>query len=1177
MNCQSCGAENRPGARFCSACAAALEQRCPSCGAGNAAGAVFCDQCAAPIVGASKRTPVSGPSPPGPVQSTPRSYTPKHLVDRILTTRSALEGERKHVSVMFVDLVDSTPLGEALDPEQMHALMDRAIQLMLVEVHRYEGTVNQFTGDGVMALFGAPVALEDAPRRAVLAGLAIQRALDPLHREVLADHGLEFRMRIGINTGLVVVGKIGDDLRMDYTAVGDTTNLADRMQRSARPGAVLISEKTQRLVSGFFDLADLGEIEVKGKSEPVRAFEVLRERAVSGRIEAVGESGLTQLVGRDRELDALLAAFDAANQGHGQVAFVVGEAGIGKSRLLHEFRRQLEGRAHFWLEGQCNEWQRNATFHAVSDALRRRMGIEDRDDDVRARARLDEAQKEMGLDLEWTLPFVRQLLSLPVDDRGVDEMDAITRRSETVRALQARFLRIAERQPLVLVIEDLHWIDPDSEEFVGLLANSIPTARALIVLTHRPGYHHPFGDRSYHTRVAVQALSDSETTAMTGALLEDPSLPHELRRLITRTAEGNPLFIEEVTKSLVEEGALRFQDGRVELATDISRVSVPSSIQDVLMARIDRLGVEPKRAIQVASVIGREFAFRLLERISEVGEGVQGVVEDLRALELIQETASHPELAFMFKHALTHDVAYESVLVQHRRVLHGIVGRAIEELYRDRLAEHYERLAEHFTQAEDWERAFLYRERSAQKAALSYANLLAIEHAREALRLADRLGSSVTAQDRQRLEELIGEAAYAVSDFRESGEAYLRAAEVGGETRERAANLARAAYSLGWAHDYDRAREASTVAIDLASAEDLCGPRSIALVAQDFCGWVVSGPNAARATDQALEDATRSGEPEAMVRALTNQAILLEQRSEFRKALAICERARELAQAERMTALAIQPLWFMGLSLTALGQYERAVSVLQQGVDLCDRIGARAFKSRLLNSLGWCMAEIDCAERARQYNQEGTVLAREMVELGLVGADELYANAEINLAGNRIALGDPEGALAHLEPLRAELAIDGDPWMRWRYSLHVLDSTARYELARGEPERALAPLDEELAGARDIGCQKIEARALELRGRVLLTLDRRSDADEALRGALEISARIEYPPVRWRALSSAAEMARRTGDLASAERDAQRAREMVEGLARSIGDSELRRSFGSLGERLAADWGGSYG
>jgi class 3 adenylate cyclase/tetratricopeptide (TPR) repeat protein len=1077
---------------------------------------------------------------------------------------------------MFVDVVDSTPLGEALDPEQIHSLMDRAIQLILAEVHRYEGTVNQFTGDGVMALFGAPVALEDAPRRAVLAGLAIQRALDPLHRQVLADHGLEFRMRIGIHTGPVVVGRIGDDLRMDYTAVGDTTNLADRIQRISRPGAVLISEATHRLASGFFDTADLGEMQVKGKAEPVRAFEVLRERAVSGRIEALGESGLTPLVGRERELGALLAAFDAADQGRGQVAFVVGEAGIGKSRLLHELRRQLKDRPPFWMQGQCNEWQRNAPFHAISDSLRRRMGIEDRDDDARALERLDEAQREMGLDLAWTLPYVRQLLSLPVGDDAVSEMDAITRRSETVRALQARFLRIAERQTLVMVIEDLHWIDPASEEFVGLLADSIPTARALIVLTHRPGYHHPFGDRSFHTRVSVQALSEGETAAMTGALLEDSSLPPELRRLITRTAEGNPFFIEEVTKSLVEEGTLRVQRGRVELATDISKVSVPDSIQDVLMARIDRLEEEPKRAIQVASVIGREFAFRLLERISEAGERVQGVVDDLRGLELIQETARHPELAFMFKHALTHGVAYESVLVQRRRTLHQIVGAAIEELYRDRLAEHYERLAEHFTQAEDWERAFLYRDLSAQKAADAYANQLAIEHAREALHLAERLGSSVAPRDRQRLEELIGEAAFAVSDFRASGEAYLRAADVGSEAQGSAANLARAAYSLGWAHDYARARDTATRAIELARSENLSGARAMALVAEDFCNWVIAGPNTVVSASRAVDEATRSGDAEAMVRALTNQAMLMEQRSEFQSALAVCERVRELAHTERMTSLAIQPLWFMGLSLTALGQYGRSISVLQEGVDLCDRIGAPAFKSRLLNSLGWCMAEIGSAEHARQFNQQGTELAREMVELGLVGAAELYANAEINLAGNRIMQGDPEGALEHLEPVNAELGVDGDPWMRWRYALHVLDTTARYELARGEPERALEPLDREISGARHNGCQKIEARALELRGRVLIVLDQRRDAEAALRAAVEIATRIEYPPVLWRALSSAAELARREGDPSGAERDAQRARRMVENLAGSVPGSELQRSFVSLGEQLVSDWRGSY-
>jgi class 3 adenylate cyclase len=667
VRCAACEHENPGEARFCGACGASLlgPLSCTGCGAENPRTNRFCHACGERI---EAQAPRDAPDP--------RAYTPKHLAEKILTSRGALEGERKHVTVLFADAAGFTSLAEPLDPEETHAIMDRCFQLILEQVHRYEGTVNQFLGDGVMALFGAPIALEGAPRRAALAALGIQRALETLREELRRSRGVDFGMRIGIHTGLVVVGKIGDDLRMDYTAVGDTTNLAARLQQLAQSGSIVISGATRRLVSGFFDLRDLGEVRVKGRAAPVHAFEVVAERDVDGRIEAVAAAGLTPLVGRDRELDLLRAAFEHAREGHGQAVFLVGEAGIGKSRLLYEFRRGLSEEPHIWLTGRCTSYGRATAFQPIVDALQDAFGLEDRDDDASALAKIDNVEEALGGGMEWTLPLLRRLLSLPVGDATVEEMDPMTRRSETFRAIQARILRAAEEQPVVVAIEDLHWIDTASEELLGFLADSVPASRVLLVFTHRPGYQHPFGDRSYYVRIGLQALSENEMSAMAGSLLSASALPGALRRLIAGKAEGNPFFIEELTRSLVEDGTLRIEDGRAELAQEASEISVPDTIQELLMARIDRLEEEPKRAIQIASVIGREFALRLLERLIEAGDRLTGVVHDLRSLELIYEKASHPELAFMFKHALTHDVAYESVLLQHlprspRRALRG--------------------------------------------------------------------------------------------------------------------------------------------------------------------------------------------------------------------------------------------------------------------------------------------------------------------------------------------------------------------------------------------------------------------------------------------------------------------------------------------------------------------------
>jgi class 3 adenylate cyclase/tetratricopeptide (TPR) repeat protein len=1163
MLCPACGQETREGARFCGACASSLssELSCPSCGEANPAGQNFCDSCAHPL-GDATASPLK-------TRPAPASYTPKHLADRILDTRSAIEGERKIVTVLFADVVDSMPLAERSDPEEMHSLMDRCFQAILPEVHRYEGTINQFQGDGFMALFGAPIALEDAPRRACLAALAIHEALAPLREEVRARHGVDFQWRIGIHGGPVVVGRIGDDLRMDYTAVGDTTNLAARLEKAAPAGGILISDATQRLVTGLFDTEDLGELHLKGKSEPTHVHQVLSERPVS-RMEADAHRGLTPLCGRDRELSSLRRAFDGARLGRGQVVFVVGEAGIGKSRLVHEFRRQLVDEPHTFFLGLCVSYGR-ARFQPIVDGLRRLAGIEDTDDEATAETRVEEMVHRFGSDLGWTLPFVRDLLSLPVGDTRVEELDAIIRRSETVKALNAIFLAAAAREPLIIAIEDLHWIDPASEEFLAGLIDSAPASRIVLLLAYRPGYQQPFGDRSYFTRIALQALSDSQMGEMARAVLEGATLPTGLRDLIASKAEGNPLFIEEVTRSLVEDGALSVTGGRVELTREIAEITIPDRIHDVLAARIDRLEEGPKQAIQIASVIGREFAMRLLQRLIEAGGAIEAVVGELRALELFVETHAHPELAFMFKHALTHDVAYQSVLSKRRRTLHGIVAVAIEELYADRLAEHYEKLAHHFELAEHWERAFKYHRRSAKKAARTWANQAAAEHCRRAIANARQMTQPPPADQLYEIELLLGACCMALSDFRQAGEARARAAELAPSPAARSRQMASASYAFLWAHDYPRTESLVAESLAIARAHDAPGSEALGLICQDHAMLIRGESCEDGRIEKAIELAELAEDPEALVVGLSLQAGHMERAGDFGAAIAVCERAIKMAVRAHMAHMSAFATWFLGISQCCLGRYEIALTSFREALAVCERIGDHAVKPRLLNTLGWCYAEFDCHDRAIECNERSTALAREMVEQQLVeGAPELYANGSINLAGNRLALGDADGALRALEPIAAQMTSDDDPWMRWRYSLHLLDAQARVALVRGEVDDALAHSASELEGSRASRSRKIEARALELHGRALLVADRRDDAEAALMEAIEVAEAIGYPPIQWRAPSLLAEIARRRGNAVDAAHHAQQARATALRFAEAL-SPELRPALVRLGERLEQD------
>ena len=1169
--CPTCQHANPDDARFCNACGGPLPLSCAACGAANPGDARFCNQCGDPLAGAA-------PAAPGTPNAgrDPRDYTPEHLARRIRTSQSVIEGERRHVTVLFTDVVGFTTLAEPTDPEAVHGIMNRCIEVVLEQVHRYEGTVNQFTGDGAMALFGAPVALEDAPRRAVAASLAIHRALEPLRREVREALGTDFRMRVGVHSGLVVVGRIGDDLRMEYTAVGDTINLAARLQELAAPGSVLISEATRNLVAGFFDLRDRGTTPIRGRREPVRAFEVEGARAARDRIEAAAEVGLSPFVGRSRELDTLWATFEAARSGHGQIAFLVGEAGIGKSRLLYEFRRRLEAEAagaFTWFEGHCASYGRNTAFGPIVDGLRRQFGMDERDDEPSAIAKLERAERERGGGLEWTLPYLRALLSLPIGDREADEafraLDASTRRGEIQRALEARFLRAAEQRTLVYVVEDLHWIDPASEEVLGQLADAIPTARVLLVFTHRPGYRHPFGDRSYHVRIALQALSEEEMAELARAVLDVGELPDALRRLIAEKAEGNPFFIEEMTQALLEENALRIQAGRAELTGGGAPVAIPDRIQDILMARLDRLPDEPKRAIQVASVIGREFALRLLGRISDAGERIGPIVEELRALELIYQKSAHPELAYMFKHALTHDVAYESVLLERRKALHGIVGAAIEELYRDRLAEHYEALAHHFGRAERWERALHYHDLAAHKASEAFANHAAAEHCREALRIAAHLGERVDDERRRDWEERLGRANSLVSDCVAAGDAYRRAAGLTVDPQARATNLCRAAYWYFWGHDYERTDATGGEALEVAKEHGLSVPAARARLLAGFVEMVLRGSQGFERA--AVGSILKLSEADDEFAAYANHHVgeLLEWQGEYPLAIELQERALTLAKRCRLGDLLIQTKWFLGKALCCTGEYGRALGELREALDLADRVGARALKTRVLNTLGWLYAEIGCDAIAADFNERSTALAAEMVKLELVPeAPELYGNAATNLACNWIALGRLDAARDRLDAVGAEMERTRDPWMRWRYSLHHWDAQARLALAAGDPDTARDWVARELEGARRHGARKLEARALELSGRVALALEKSDEADQALTEAMSVAGAIGYHPVCWRADAQLAESARQRGDRGAAHRHAEASRARIHGLAERLTEEVPRGGLLSLVDRM---------
>jgi class 3 adenylate cyclase len=652
----------------------------------------------------------------------------------ILASRASLEGERKQVTVLFADIKDSTELIRDLDPEAAQQLLDPVIHRMMDAVHRFEGTVNQVLGDGIMALFGAPIAHEDHALRACYAALAMQVALRDHTETVRRQHGLELRVRVGLNAGEVVVRAIGNDLHMDYSAVGQTTHLAARMEQLATPGSIRLTAAALRLVEGLVRVTALGPIPVKGLPEPVEVFELVGASGIRRRLQAAAAHGLTRFVGRQRECDAIHQALERAGASHGQAVALVGEAGVGKSRLVYEVVHSHHTQGWRVLESASVSYGKATPYFPVIDLLRRYCHVDDGDDARTIRAKVTGQVLTLDETLQETLPALLALLDALPADSPFARLDPPQRRQRTLDALKRVLLRESQVQPLLLVFEDLHWIDAETQALLDSLVESLPTACLLLLVNYRPEYQHAWGSKTYYTQLRLDPLPPASADEFLQALLgNDPSLEPLKRLLIART-EGNPFFLEESVRTLVETGVLVGQPGAYRLAKPLDSLQVPATVHAVLAARIDRLPPEEKRLLQTAAVIGTEVPFSLLQAIADLPEDTlhRGLAY-LQAAEFLYETRLFPEREYTFKHALTHEIAYSSLLQERRRVLHARIVDAMETLYADRLAEQVERLAHHALRGEVWDKALAYCRQAGEKALAQSANHEAAGHFEQAL------------------------------------------------------------------------------------------------------------------------------------------------------------------------------------------------------------------------------------------------------------------------------------------------------------------------------------------------------------------------------------------------------------------------------------------------------------
>jgi len=674
---------------------------------------------------------------------------PEALAQKILASKDAIEGERKLVTVMFCDLVGSTAIAERLDPEDYHDLLEQYLALAFREIYRFEGIVNQLAGDGLMALFGAPIAHEDAPERAVRAALAIREALDTFNEDTRSTHGVELTARIGIHTGPVVAGTVGNDLKMDYTAIGDTTNLASRLESMAQPGTILVSEATYRLVRGRFDMHSVGPSTVKGKRDPVIAYEIVGLRETVTPIGIAAEHGLTPLVGRDAELGQLEACFRQLPTGLAQVVSIVGDAGSGKSRVLYELKRRIEGTPATFLEARCSALNQMVPYYPWVTMMRHFLGLTPGETSEEMREKVAARVRRWDPELDRWYPYLCLMLSLPAP--GIADVSNEELKRKEFEAMGHLIKEESAQGPVVIIIEDLHWMDEPSREMLERAIAQIQRASVMLVLTHRPEYQPHWRPAAAFTSITLRRLLDDETTEIMRAVAHG-QLPAELEELVLAKAEGSPFFAEEITRALLEGGYLTRDNGHHRLTRPVEEVLIPGTVQEVLAARLDRLAPHAKRALQVAAVLGRQFSRRMLELLlGDDAIDVGGALAELERRGVIHRKQVFSDHEFRFGESLTQEVAYEGLLLKQRRQLHERIGLMLERTTNESDPERWTLLAHHFTRSDNRQKAVEALLAAARQAERVPSYRSAARLYRQAWELAEAELRSTPSQDVQQL------------------------------------------------------------------------------------------------------------------------------------------------------------------------------------------------------------------------------------------------------------------------------------------------------------------------------------------------------------------------------------------------------------------------------------------
>jgi class 3 adenylate cyclase/tetratricopeptide (TPR) repeat protein len=1065
MRCSRCNAENPAGMRFCGQCAAPLPVACLSCGAANPPESRFCGSCAAPISGTGARAELAA---------------------------GMLPGEIKQVTVLFCDIVNSMPLTERLGAEAMRDLVGAFIDTSIAEIHRYGGTAPQFSGDGFMALFGAPVTQEDHVRRALLSALAIRRALDG-QGDGGMDRGPEVQIRIGIHTGPVVFGAIGGGFRID-TAIGDTANVAARLQQATEPGTILISEAVHALARGYARVEPVGPLRLKGKPEPVSAFRLIGVSRWHAARDAVTPARLSSFVGRERELSRLESLLERVEDGRGQIAAVVGEPGIGKSRLVAEFRRRIERVRITWAEGQCLSYGAAIPYHLILDVLRNSCGIAESDSAEAIAQKVRSGLSETGLDAEQDSSVLLHLLGVRVADGAVTPSNPETVKSRSFEVLRRFCIEGSRRRPLVLVLEDLHWVDTISEEFFGQLAKQVGDTRILLLATYRPEYRSAWARLANAAGIPLQSLSWDDSLTVVRSVLTEERLADPLAAEIIARADGNPLFLEQ----------LALHAGEAEQRSDLA---VPHTIHGVVMARIDRLPEATKQLLQMAAVIGREFSLRLLRAVWNGRGPLEKALDELSRLEFLDEWPDDDGTTYVFRHALTQETGYRSLLARDRRVYHREVGEALEELYPGRVEEVAELLAWHFGRSDEAEKAVDYDIAAAEKSQRRWANSEAEIYFDDAIR---RLAMMPDAEANRlrRIEAVLrqAETKYALGRYTGHIRSLLEIRDIVGQSKDPKHN-ATWHYWTGFLHSVSGGRPD---------------------VAIEHCA-------------EAARIASASGlqEINAFAESCLAQVYLIA--GKLREAIAAGEQALSSFEERCDHWWAARTLWFLSIAANAAGKWKTSIAYCRRGLDYGVALDEVRFRS--VQAVGWW-------RMGSAYIQQGDL------ELGIQCCDEALAldpiprdalMAKAARAYAEVKGGQPDKGVAGLSEAivwfnRSDL--------RYTHLFYVL-WLAEGHLRRGDRVSARPLLDEVLETSRKTGYPQLEGRACWLMSEYLAA-EAPASAEEYAEAAILILEHIGAQNDLALTLLTRAALRQRAGDADAAREFLRRA----DVLFRSLGTLE---------------------